>query len=165
MPPEDALEVELAAGHMLSDTGMHDQAIEHFRRLEHRLPREPRVQFALATALDAADRQADAVPVYASAIKLRPTGELLARSYLGLGAALRQLGRYREALEVFSNGSRRFPEHAPLRAFLALASADTGKPREAVIALVEDLLDHHDMGAYKEPLRRALGELAKARRR
>lgn len=165
MPPDDALETEIAAGNMLSDAGMHDQAIEHFRRLEHRLPREPRVQFALAETLAAADREADAVPVYASAIKLRPTGELLARSYLGLGSALRNLARHQEALEVLSAGSRRFPEHAPLRAFLALATADTGKPREAVIALVEDLLDHHDMGPYKEPLRGALAQLKKAPRR
>lgn len=162
--PDDPLEVEIAAGHMLTDSGMHDQAIEHFRRLEHRLPREPRVQFALAAALAAAGREAEAVPVYASAVKLRPTGELLARAYLGLGTALRKLGRHPEALEIFGAGSRRFPEHAPLRAFLALSTAETGKPREAVVALVEDLLDHHDMGAYTEALRGALAEL-KSRRR
>ena len=162
--PDDPLEMEIAAGHMLSDTGMHEQAIEHFRALCHRLPREPRAHFALATTLAAADLEADAVPVYAAAIKLRPTGELLARSYLGLGTALRSLERHQEALEVFSAGSRRFPEHAPLRAYLALATADTGKPREAVVALVEDLLEHHDMGPYTEPLRSALAVLQRARR-
>jgi tetratricopeptide (TPR) repeat protein len=163
--PDDALETEIAAGDMLSDAGMHDQSIEHFRALSARLPREPRVQFALASALEAADRAAEAVPIYAAAIKLRPTGELLARTYLGLGGALRSLERYQEALEVLSAGSRRFPEHAPLRAFLALATADTGKPRETVVLLVEDLLEHHDMGAYTEPLRRALAQLQRARRR
>ena len=163
--PDDALQTEIAAGDMLSDAGMHDQAIEHFRSLAARLPREPRVQFALASALDAADRASEAVPVYAAAIKLRPTGELLARAYLGLGGSLRGLGRHQEALEVLSAGSRRFPEHAPLRAFLALATADTGKPRETVILLVEDLLEHHDMGPYTEPLRRALAQLQKAPRR
>jgi tetratricopeptide (TPR) repeat protein len=163
--PDDALETEIATGHMLSDAGMHEQAIEHLRALTVRLPREPRVQFALATALDAADRAAEAVPLYAAAIKLRPTGEPLARAYLGLGGSLRSLGRHQEALEVLSAGSRRFPEHAPLRAFLALATADTGKPRETVIALVEDLLEHHEMGPYTEPLRRALAELQKAPRR
>jgi hypothetical protein len=29
--PDDALETEVAAGNMLSDAGMHEQAIEHFR--------------------------------------------------------------------------------------------------------------------------------------
>jgi predicted Zn-dependent protease len=163
--PDDALETEIATGHMLSDAGMHDRAIEHMRALTARLPREPRVQVALANALDAGDRAAEAVPIYAAAIKLRPTGELLARAYLGLGGSLRSLGRHQEALEVFSAGSRRFPEHAPLRAFLALATADTGKPRETVILLVEDLLEHHDMGAYTEPLRRALAQLQRAPRR
>lgn len=163
--PDDALETEVAAGNMLSDAGMHEQAIEHFRALCARLPREPRVQFALAGALAAADREADAVPVYAAAIKLRPTGELLARAYLGLGSSLSNLERHQEALEVLSAGSRRFPEHAPLRAYLALATADTGKPRDAVIALVEDLLEHHDMGSYKEPLRLALKKLQRTPRR
>jgi tetratricopeptide (TPR) repeat protein len=150
---------------MLFDAGLHDKSIEHFRALVTRLPRDARTQFALATALDGADREAEAIPVYAEAIRLRPTGELLARAYLGLGSSLTNVGRHAEALEVLSGGSRRFPEHAPLRAFLALASVRAGKPREALIELLEDLLAHHDMGPYAESLRRQLGELRKAPRR
>jgi tetratricopeptide (TPR) repeat protein len=162
---EDPVETDIAAGHMLFDAGMHDKAIEHFRALVAKLPRDARAHFALATVLDSADREPEAIPVYAEAIRLRPTGELLARAYLGLGSSLTNVGRDAEALEVLSQGSRRFPEHAPLRAFLALASARGGKPREAVIALVEDLLTHHDMGPYTESLRRQLAELRKAPRR
>jgi tetratricopeptide (TPR) repeat protein len=165
MPDQDPVETDIAAGHMLFDAGMHDNAIEHFRALVAKLPRDPRSHFALATALDGADREAEAIPVYAEAIRLRPTGELLARAYLGLGSSLTNVGRHPEALEVFSQGSRRFPEHGPLRAFLALASARGGKPREAVIELVDDLLTHHDMGPYADTLRRQLDELRKAPRR
>ncbi|HTO53592.1 MAG TPA: tetratricopeptide repeat protein [Myxococcota bacterium] len=165
MADDDPVETDIAAGHMLFDAGMHDKAIEHFRALVGKLPRDARTHFALASALDSADREPEAIPVYAEAIRLRPTGELLARAYLGLGSSLTHMGRDAEALEVFSQGSRRFPEHGPLRAFLALASARTGKPREAVLELVEDLLTHHDMGPYAETLRRQLAELRKAPRR
>jgi tetratricopeptide (TPR) repeat protein len=156
---DDPIETEIAAGHMLVDAGLPDQAIARFRALVTRLPRDPRTHFALATALDGADRETEAIPVYAETIRLRPTGELLARAYLGLGSSLANVGRHAESLEVFSAGSRRFPEHAPLRGFLALASARAGKPREAVIALVEDLLAHHDMGPYAESIRRQLADL------
>jgi len=162
---EDPIETDIAAGHMLLDAGMTDQAIEHFRALVTRTPRDARTQFALGSALDSADREAEAIPVYAEAIRLRPTGELLARAYVGLGSSLGRVGRHSEALEVLSGGSRRFPEHAPLRAFLALASARAGKPREAVIELVEDMLAHHDMGPYTESVRVQLAELRKAPRR
>lgn len=160
MPVEDdPIETEIAAGHMLVDAGLAERAIAHFRALVAKLPRDPRTHFALATALDGADREAEAIPVYAEAIRLRPTGELLARAYLGLGSSLANVGRNAEALEVLSGGSRRFPEHAPLRAFLALASVRAGKPREALIELVEDLLAHHAMGPYAESIRRQLTEL------
>jgi tetratricopeptide (TPR) repeat protein len=144
---------------MLLDAGLTDRAIEHFRILVTKRPRDARVHFALATTLDGAERESEAIPCYAEAIRLRPTGELLARAYLGLGSALTHVGRHNEALEVLSQGSRRFPEHAPLRAFLALASVRVGKPAPALIELVEDLLAHHDMGPYFEALRRQLAEL------
>lgn len=144
---------------MLVDAGLTEQAVAHFRALVAKLPRDPRTHFALATTLDGAEREADAIPVYAEAIRLRPTGELLARAYLGLGSSLAAVGRHTEALEVFSGGSRRFPEHAPLRAFLALASVRAGKPPSALIDLVEDLLAHHAMGPYADAIRRQLNEL------
>ena len=156
---DDPIETEIAAGHMLVDAGLTEQAVAHFRALVAKLPRDPRTHFALATTLDGAEREAEAIPVYAEAIRLRPTGELLARAYLGLGSSLAVVGRHTEALEVFSGGSRRFPEHAPLRAFLALASVRAGKPPAALIELVEDLLAHHPMGPYAEAIRRQLKEL------
>src|SRR5262249_3068093 len=162
---EDPIETDIAAGHMLLDAGLTEKAIEHFRALVARAPRGARTQFALASALDGADREAEASPVYAEAIRLRPTGDLPARAHLGLGSSLASMGRLPEALEVLSGGSRRFPEHVPLRAFLALASARAGKPREAVIELVEDMLAHHDLGPYTESVRRQLGDLRKTPRR
>jgi len=156
---DDPIETEIAAGHMLVDAGLTEQAVAHFRALVAKLPRDPRTHFALATTLDGAEREAEAIPAYAEAIRLRPTGELLARAYLGLGSSLAAVGRHTEALEVFSGGSRRFPEHAPLRAFLALASVRAGKPPAALIELVEDLLAHHPMGPYAEAIRRQLKEL------
>jgi len=160
---DDPLETEIAAGHMLVDARLEEQAIAHFRGLVERHPREPRAHFALATALDALDREAEAVPIYAAAIRLRLTGELLARAYLGLGSSLAKIGRHAEAVEVLAAGGRRFPEHAPLRAFHALVSARAGKqPKPVVAELVEDLLAHHDMGPYTESLRRNLAALRKS---
>jgi len=165
MASEDPIETEIAAGHMLADAGLAEQAVEHFRAMVAKLPRDPRTHFALATTLDGAERESEAIPCYAEAIRLRPTGELLARAYLGLGSALAIVGRHTEALEVLSGGSRRFPEHAPLRAFLALASVRAGKPPGALIELVEDLLAHHDMGPYSDAIRRQLAELRSSGRK
>ena len=160
---EDPLETEIAAGHMLVDARLEEQAVEHFRGLVERRPREPRAHFALAAALDALDREAEAVPAYAEAIRLRLTGELLARAYLGLGSSLAKIGRHGEAVEILALGSRRFPEHAPLRAFRALVSARAGKQAKQVVAeLVEDLLANHDMGPYTESLRRNLAALKRS---
>jgi len=160
---EDPLETEIAAGHMLVDARLEEQAVEHFRGLVERRPREPRAHFALAAALDALDREAEAVPAYAEAIRLRLTGELLARAYLGLGSSLAKIGRHDEAVEILALGSRRFPEHAPLRAFGALVSARAGKQAKQVVAeLVEDLLANHDMGPYTESLRRNLAALKRS---
>lgn len=162
---DDPIETEIAAGHMLVDAGLGEQAIARFRALVAKVPRDARTHFALATALEGADREAEAIPVYAEAIRLRPTGELLARAYLGLGSSLANVGRHAESLEVLSGGSRRFPEHAPLRAFLALASVRAGKPPAALIELVEDMLAHHEMGPYKETIRRQLAELRRTARK
>jgi tetratricopeptide (TPR) repeat protein len=160
---EDPLETEIAAGHMLVDARLAEQAIAHFKGLLERHPREPRAHFAYAVALDTLDRESEAIPVYAEAIRLRLTGEQLARCYLGLGSSLAKVGRHPEAVEVLAAGSRRFPGHAPLRAFLALVSARARKqPKQVVIALVEDLLAHHDMGPYTESLQRNLEALRKS---
>jgi tetratricopeptide (TPR) repeat protein len=160
---EDPLETEIAAGHMLVDAHLAEKAIAHFRALAERHPREPRAQFALATALDTFDRESEAIPAYAAAIRLRLTGELLARAYLGLGSSLAKVGRHAESVEVLAGGSRRFPEHAPLRAFHALVSARAGKqPKPIVAELLEDLLAHHDMGPYTDSLRRNLDALRKS---
>jgi Flp pilus assembly protein TadD len=156
---DDPTETQIAAGHMLLDAGLTDRAIEHFRILVQKRPRDARVHFALATTLDGAERETEAIPSYAETIRLRPTGELLARAYLGLGSALSQVGRQTEALEILSQGSRRFPEHGPLRAFVALASIRAGKPAAALVELVDDLLAHHDMGPYADAIRRQLAEL------
>ncbi len=156
---DDPTETQIAAGHMLLDAGLTDRAIEHFRILLQKRPRDARVHFALATTLDGAERENEAIPCYAETIRLRPTGELLARAYLGLGSALSHVGRNSEGLEILSQGSRRFPEHGPLRAFLSLASIRAGKPAAALVELVEDLLAHHDMGPYAESIQRQLAEL------
>jgi len=82
---QDPIETDIAAGHMLLDAGLTENALEHFRALVAKAPRDARTQFALASALDGADREAEAIPVYAEAIRLRPTGELLARAKTGFG--------------------------------------------------------------------------------
>jgi tetratricopeptide (TPR) repeat protein len=161
VPEDDALTTELAAGQMLADAGMVDQAVEHFRAMSAKQPAEPRVYYALAFVLERAGREAEAVPMYAEAIRRRLTGESLARAYIGLGSSLRGLGRHDESVEVLSAGSRRFPEHVPLRAFLAIASAETGTPRAGVVELVEDLAAHHDFGPYSAAIRHAIADLRK----
>src|SRR5258705_12199142 len=90
---DDPIETEIAAGHMLVDARLAEQASAHFRALIVKLPRDPRTHFALATTLDGADREAEAIAVYPETIPLRPTGQLLARADLGLGSSLADVGR------------------------------------------------------------------------
>ena len=157
MPDRAGIERETAEGWDLFRAGREDEAIAHFRQLVERHPGDPRTHFEFGGSLDAAGREAEAIAEYRRAIELGLSGDDVSRVLLQLGSSLRNVGKHDEAVRVFSEGRERFPGHAPLRFFLALALDDTGMHREAIVEALEL--------AFFEPGSDEMAEYGRAMRR
>lgn len=160
MPDHTDLEREIAAGWDLFGAGNEDDAVAHFRRLAERHPGEPRAHFEFGGSLDAAGREAEAIPEYRRAIELGLADDDVPRVLLQLGSSLRNVGEHDEAVRVLSEGRERFSGHAPMRFFLALALHDAGRHREALAEALElALSDPGETGEYGRAMRRYVDEL------
>jgi cyanophycin synthetase len=95
-------------------------------------PDDGAAAFGYASALDAADREAEAIPMYRRALECGLPGELEYRARVQLGSSLRLTGQVAEAVAVHRDVSARWPDRPANRLFLALALLDAGAPREAV---------------------------------
>ena len=114
-----------------------DEALDVARALVARYPDEPRAHFEYAGALDFQGREAEAVAPYRRAQELGLSGADVPRLYVQLGSTLRNIGEYEEAVRFLEEGRRRFPDHAGIRAFLALALVSAGRCQEAVVVLLD----------------------------
>jgi predicted Zn-dependent protease len=75
------------------------------------------------------------------------------------------MGRDADSERVFREGLERFPDFLPLRVFYAMLEYNLGRPREAIRALIEVLLEATDdptilryrrsLGGYAEDLDRS----------
>lgn len=114
-----------------------DAMVTFFRDLLAQDPTDPARQFELANAYDGAGREAEAIPLYESAIQAGVAGDRERRARVQLGSSLRNVGRADEAVSVLDEVVRRYPGSPSAECFLALALADAGRPREAVARLVD----------------------------
>lgn len=149
-------------GWSLFRAGREAEAIERFRHLAEQHPADPRAHFEFGGSLDAAGHEAEAIPEYRLAIELGLSGDDVPRALLQLGSSLRNVGEYGEAVRVLSEGRERFPDHAPMRFFLALALHDAGRHREATseaLGLVFSGPDSDAMAEYGGAMRRYLDAL------
>jgi tetratricopeptide (TPR) repeat protein len=105
---------------------------------------------------DSAGREAEAIPFYEQALDVGLSGELRARCLLQLGSSLRNVDRVEEAVALFADARREFPDFRPLRAFLALALHSAGRDREALRELLEAIADEGD---YAKSLRAYAADL------
>lgn len=163
--PTPTLEQQIAIGEEHSRAGQHAAAIDHLRALLEQAPQAARLWFAYASALDRAGREEEAVPAYERALQLGLDATDLPRALLQLGSTLRNLGKHAQAVALLDEACRRFPEHAPLRIFLALARWSAGQPRAALIVLLElarQAIDTPEMRAYARAIDSYLDELRAA---
>jgi tetratricopeptide (TPR) repeat protein len=147
---------EVARSWALNREGRWDEALAIVESLVARYPDDPRAHFEYAGALDFQGREAEAVAPYRKAQELGLSGDDLPRLYVQLGSTLRNIGKPWEAAHLLEEGRARFPDHAAIRAFhaLALVSADCGK--EAVVELLDLVLAHSDdidLDGYDRALR------------
>lgn len=150
-----AFDHAVAESWRLNREGQAEEALAIVRDLLARFPEEPRAHFEYAGALDFQGREAEAVAPYRRAQALGLDGDDLPRLYVQLGSTLRNVGEIEEAMRFLAEGRERYPEHAAIRAFLALALSSAGRWPEAV-AEVLDLVTGSgaiDLDGYERALR------------
>jgi hypothetical protein len=100
--------------------------------------------FERAGSFDSVGYQDRAVPLYRQALQAGLTGERRRRAVIQLASSLRNLGRPHESVALLTAereaGSDQLDD--AVRAFLALALADTGREREALSIALAALAPH-----------------------
>ena len=123
-------------------------------------PDAPAAQAAAAYACDRLGREAEAVGYYQRAFELGGPPDDRAGFLLGFGSTLRNVGRADDAVAVLAEAVAEFPDHAALRAFLALALGAVGQHALALATMLEAGLAVAPTAFA--PYRRALGAYQQA---
>ena len=154
---------EVARIWALSREEQEEEALALAASLVERHPEDPRSHFEYAGVLDFQGREADAVAPYRRAQALGLSGDDLPRLYVQLGSTLRNVGETEEAVRFLAEGRERFPEHAAIRAFHALVLVGASRCVEAVVNLLELVIDNPasiDFDGYDRALRQYTAQLA-----
>jgi cyanophycin synthetase len=159
---EHELEAELTELWAMTDAAQRVRSVEQLAA-EH--PGDPRLVFEHASALDAADDPAGALPIYQAALAGDLREPQRHRAQIQAASTLRLLGDHHRALQLLEEVSVTYPGNVAAAAFRALVLADAGRSDEAVADLVDALVDHvadDDVTAYRRSLHRYAGELRPA---
>ena len=146
----------------LNRAGQEEEALAIVRELVERCPNNPRAHFEYAGALDYQGREVEAVAPYRRAQALGLSGSDVPRLYVQLGSTLRNVGAWNEAVDFLHEGRARFPQHAAIHAFYALALLSAGHCQESVVSLLELVNAHADvigLDGYERALRAYTDEL------
>lgn len=136
---------ELDKARALRGGGQTGQYVVATRELADRDPTHVRAQLEAAYACDSVGEEEAAVGYYERARGLGvPDGELAVFT-VGYGSTLRNVGRTEESVAVLGEGLTRFPDYAPIKAFLALALHSSKFHNAAMATLLELVLElNHD---------------------
>src|SRR3954471_5274098 len=115
---------------------------------------EAHAAYQRACAHDSRGEESTAIPEYERALALGLAPDERCQALLGLGSSLRNVGRHEESVRVLRAAIAEFPEHAALRAFLALALHSHGEGRDAMVTLLDLVMRYAPIGQFA----RALGE-------
>jgi tetratricopeptide (TPR) repeat protein len=151
-------------GWATADADAPEPAVSYFRDLLAQHPRDRHALFAYASALDFADREADAVPAYEQAFAAGLDRDDLRQGLVQYGSTLRNLGRFDDAVTALRQADNQFPGHASVNVFLALALSSAGRCPEAVrilITLAVDRIDSDELQQYQRALRSYAADLTK----
>lgn len=114
---------------------------------------DPLALYELAGVRDFVGREAEAEPLYRRALELGLPENDRPFAVIQLASTVRNLGRAQEALDLLRDEFADAPRH-PLAdaatAFAALALADLGRDREALVATLRALTPH--LPAYRRAL-------------
>jgi tetratricopeptide (TPR) repeat protein len=155
----------LARAAELRESGELEQARALLLALREAHPYDAQVAVQTAWVHDSLGLGEEAVAHYEAALAGDLSDADLRGAFLGLGSTLRALGRDDDSDRVLRQGIERFPDFRPLRVFHALTAYSRGRPKEAVRALLEVLLDstsdpdilryRRSLAAYAEDLDRS----------
>ena len=134
MRPDD----RLAEAIVLRESGDLEQALPLLLALREEFPDDARIAVQTAWTHDSLGLEEEAAEHYEA------SDDELRGLYLGLGSTYRTLGRDADSERVFREGIERFPDFKPLRVFNAMLDYNLERPREAVRALIEVLLEASD---------------------
>ena len=136
---EHELEAEIAAMWDLSDDV---SRVEWAQSLQASRPGDARLVHELASALDAAGREQEAIDLYRKALAAGLREPHRHRARIQLASSLRVTGQAELAHSLLTELSHERPGSVAVESFRALAAVDTGRAREAVADLVDMLLHH-----------------------
>lgn len=138
---------------------MTDQRIDDLTRRTAENPTDGVAAFDYAESLDAADREAEAIPIYRRALACGLPDQVEYWARVQLGSSLRLVDEAEEAVAVHREVCVRWPDRAANRLFLALALLATDRPAQALSEMMTVALTaegNPDIDYY----RRALGAYA-----
>ncbi|MBE3078589.1 tetratricopeptide repeat protein [Clavibacter michiganensis] len=135
----DDWDARVAAFWATADDERADETVAAMRALAAERPADdPRAHFELACAHDFVGREAEAVPLYRTALDGGLDPEHRPLAVIQLASSLRNVGEAEQAVALLEA----MPDdaHAPARdAFLALALHDAGRPAEALAVALRRL--------------------------
>lgn len=136
------------AGIVVSELGIHDQAVRYLTRVRDLAPSSAGAHLNLGKALQAAGRLDDAVAAFASALKLRPDSPEI---HIACGGAFAEAKRYGEAAKYYREAIRLDPASPNGYFNLAKVLSSDAKHQEAIAAW--EKVAHREPGLI-EPLLR-----------
>jgi cyanophycin synthetase len=159
---EHELESQIAAMWDLSDDA---SRVECAQSLQASRPGDARLVHELASALDAAGREEEAIDLYRKALAGGLREPHRHRARIQLASSLRVTGQAELAHSLLTELSHERPGSVAVESFRALAAVDTGRAREAVADLIDMLLHHagdEDALSYQRALHAYAAQLRDA---
>ena len=112
-------------------------------------------EYELGGEHDSAGRPEEALVHYERSLELGLRDDLVPRLSVQMGSTLRNLGRNDEAIALFDDAIRRYPDDVALRLFRAFCLATAGRDREAlvdVLDLARSRIDAPEVDRYRRSL-------------